>query len=123
MERHGYLGRVYPGATPCYSFVRDWLADHGLTFPEYTYGTAEHAEALRRHLAEHSDRVETPQAGDVILLTLGGDPFHVGIMASQTEFLHYDATHGVIRESVRAARWRNRIAGYHRPAVRQPAAG
>jgi NlpC/P60 family len=117
-----YLGRVYSGPVPCYAFARDWLADHGLTFPQHDYGKAAHAEALRRHLAEYADRTESPLAGDVVLLTLGGNPFHIGIMASPTEFLHYDATHGVICESVRSARWRRRIAGYYRPAIRESAA-
>lgn len=112
-----YLGRRYPGAAPCFAFAADWLKDHGLDLPGYDYPRAQHSEALRRHLAEHADPVDSPSPGDVILLSRGGQPAHIGVMVTDTEFLHHDERHGVIRESIRSVHWRNRVAGYHRPRL------
>jgi cell wall-associated NlpC family hydrolase len=121
VERAKYIGRRYSGPAPCYSFVRDALADAGLTFPEHQYGKAEHDEALRRHLAEYAEPVTVPQAGDVILLRIGGHAAHIGIMVNQQEFLHPAEKHGVIRESITAWHWRSRVSGYYRPRILEPA--
>jgi cell wall-associated NlpC family hydrolase len=118
-----YIGRRYSGAVPCFDFVAEVMRDQGMALPGYHYAKAEHAEALRRHLSEHAAVVAEPQAGDVVLLNIGGQPAHIGVMVDHKEFVHHDATHGVIRESIRAAHWRNRVAGYWRPRLCEPAAG
>ncbi len=117
-----YIGRRYCGNVPCFEFVADVMRDRGMVIPGYDYGRAEHAEALRRHLADHAEAVAHPQAGDVVLLNIGGQPAHIGVMVDHLEFMHHDASHGVIRESIRAAHWRNRVAGYFRPRIFEPAA-
>ena len=123
MERRGYIGRQYSGPVPCFDFVADVLRDRGLSLPGYSYAKAEHAEAFRRHLAEHAERIDSPEAGAVVLFNIGGHPAHIGVMVDHLEFMHHDATHGVIRESIRASHWRARIAGYFRPRIPESATG
>ena len=122
MERSDRLGQEYTGTVPCFAFVRDVLAERGLVLPEFAYGSAEHAEALLRHLAEYGEKVDEPRDGDVVLFNSKGQAAHIGVMCGPEEFVHHDERNGVSRERTTAFHWRSRIAGYYRPRIPEPVA-
>ena len=64
--------------------------------------------------------VAVPEPGDVVLITVGGLPVHVGIMLDQRRFLHILKPGRADREryasvsEVDSLIWKSRIAGYYR---------
>jgi len=60
------------------------------------------------------EKVEVPQAMDVVLFCLGGQPIHVGVMIDKNNFIHCEKKIGVVVEGVNRARWALRREGYYR---------
>lgn len=118
--RSNYVGRRYRGRVACFAFVRDWLADHGLTLPDYDYPRDAHLEALREHIAAHAERVDAPAVGDVVLLRSDNDPVHLGIVIEPGRIAHHTETHGVIIERIDGIRMRGRVVAYLRPRLPEP---
>jgi len=60
-----------------------------------------------------------PRVGDAVVFRLLGQPWHVGVMVSPTEFLHVEAAHGTATvERLDALRWaRRRHAVYRHPRL------
>lgn len=114
---NSYTGRRYAGRVPCFAFVREYLADHGLALPDYDYPRDAHLEALRQHLAEHAETVQFPAVGDVALLRSDSDPVHMGVVIEPGRIAHHTATHGVIIERIDGIRMRGRVTAYLRPRV------
>jgi cell wall-associated NlpC family hydrolase len=116
MELRGLVGRPYSPPFGCFALVREALAMRGVEVPDYAQSVTEDekADALLRHLDEHACRVEAPAPGDVVLLTIGGRPAHIGVMLDGDEMLHSFEGAGACVERISSVRWRNRIAGFWR---------
>lgn len=54
------------------------------------------------------------QAGDLIVLRVGGQPSHCGILINRDQMLHTMAGHNSCLESVIGSRWESRIYGVYR---------
>lgn len=65
---------------------------------------------------EKSDwrRIKKPDAGDVIVFKIAGQPTHVGLYIGQGRFIHaYKGTHSCV-EALESPQWKQRIEGYYR---------
>ena len=120
MALSDYVGRQYGGPVPCFSFVREFLADRGLTLPDYTCTELERVEVLRRHIAEHASQVEVPILGDVALMSYLGRPQHIGVMLDAGRVMHHTEKFGVVIERITDIRWRGRICSYWRAHIPAP---
>lgn len=56
----------------------------------------------------------TEQAGDVLLMSVGGRPRHVGVVVGGERVLHIEPGAGSIIESYRSFRLRRRVLGFFR---------
>ncbi len=52
--------------------------------------------------------------GDVVVLRILGEPWHCGVMVSQTMFVHIERHALVVRESIESMRWGKRLEGFYR---------
>lgn len=76
------------------------------------------AATVAAEKAAHWRQVETPEAFDVVTLTVALRPFHVGLCLGDGRFLHNLCVgQGSVIESLDSLRWRNRIEGYDRYAT------
>ncbi len=62
-------------------------------------------------------KVETPQAGDLMILRITGRPWHCAIMLDGLSMLHALERVGVVHERIDTMLWRNRIEGIYRYAA------
>lgn len=58
--------------------------------------------------------VEEGSEGDVVLLNAKGRPLHMGIVLDSMNMIHTAKLHGVVIESYKGAKWKNRIVGLYR---------
>lgn len=59
-------------------------------------------------------QVDKPQAGDVILLNVLGDPLHIGVILGDNTMIHTGRSHGVVIENYMETKWKSKIAGIYR---------
>lgn len=59
-------------------------------------------------------KVDTPQEHDVVVFNIAGIPIHVGVMISQTHFIHATKNINCCIEKIDSLMWRNRVEGYYR---------
>lgn len=117
-----YIGRAYEKPLGCFMLVRDFLFDHGVDIPNYTDwmrnpdNYSERAHQLQTHLLEHAEEVlpAQRQVGDLVVLSIGGIPAHIGLYAGEGLMLHSMDETGAVLERLDSLRWRNRIYGYWR---------
>ena len=111
-----------PEAYDCYGLLRRVYAEKlGIALPSFSddYTTTEDGEALSdliagnlspwRDIARGSERV-----GDGVLMTLAGQPRHVGIVAAPGRVLHIERGMGSIIEPYTSPRISRRIVGFFR---------
>lgn len=112
----------------CWGGVRLVLRELcGLVLPDYGKGYRHTGDcdgigvAIRDGLVADFDRVERPQPFDLVIFNLAGKPWHVGVVADRTQFLHWpqpdkrSGTGGTSRmERFTDRMWRNRVEGYYR---------
>jgi cell wall-associated NlpC family hydrolase len=116
-------GRSYEG-WDCFGLVfccyRDVL---GVELPKYTdeYEDSGITHESRAHLGSVVNKhkrlwvpVRKPEAMDVVLFRLGGQPIHVGMMIDKKNFIHCEKKRGVSIESVNSLMWCMRRDGYFR---------
>lgn len=120
MALSDYVGRQYGGPVPCFSFVREFLADRGLILPDYSCTELERVEMLRAHIAEHAEQVASPTLADVALMAYLGRPQHIGVMIDARRVMHHTDKFGVVIERTNDIRWRGRICSYWRPRFPAP---
>lgn len=123
-----YIGKPFadrgrgPDAFDCWGLVMDVLEQHfGITgLPDFAdrYETAADQAVSALVAAEQQEprwqRVEVPQAGDVIVMKVTGRPWHVGVAVSADRMLHVDRRITASLEYLNSERWRGRIDGIYR---------
>lgn len=111
----------------CYGGCRMVLRELcGLVLPDYGAGYTDTGDcdgigvAIRDGLVADFGRVERPAPFDLVIFNLAGKPWHVGLVVSATQFLHWpqptkEGTAGTSRiERFTERMWRNRVEGYYR---------
>lgn len=59
--------------------------------------------------------ISHPKSGDVVLLLIGGNRPHVGVMIDNNKFLHFSESDKTVRLGLRnSIQWRNRVEGFYR---------
>ena len=111
--RYGFRGE--PGLD-CYQLVLE-VSDKvfGNKLPDYSFtGTWRDADAgFNAHKGDFV-KVDSPEEGDIILLTIGGRPLHCGIVLNHNQMLHSLRGSNSCIESFRSIKWRHRIEGFYR---------
>ncbi|KTR07329.1 hypothetical protein NS365_04535 [Aureimonas ureilytica] len=106
----------------CWGLLRLVYAERfGLVLPSYGdgYNTVEDGEALAGLIAGHLGpwrEVDASAArlGDGVLMSLGGQPRHVGLWAGRGMVLHIERGTGSLMEPAQSPRLRRRILGIFR---------
>lgn len=106
----------------CWGLLRLVYAERfGLVLPSYAegYATVQDGEAMAGLIAgELGPWRDVPpgeaRLGDGVLMTLGGEPRHVGIVAGAGRVLHTERATGSLIEPSTSPRLRRRILGYFR---------
>jgi cell wall-associated NlpC family hydrolase len=116
-------GRSYE-SWDCFGLVFCAYRDvFGVQLPAYTddYDDAGESSATRAQIKdavlEHKrkwEQVDNPQAMDVVLFCLGGQPLHVGLMIDKKNFIHCEKKIGVVIENIHDTRWKLRKEGVYR---------
>lgn len=114
----------------CWGGVRLVLREvFGLALPDYAdcYTTADDSRSVAAAVTaglEHDWRpVTEPRAGDLLILKIGGRPWHAALMVTADRFLHWmpPGPHGVQSfsciERLDSPRWAKRIDGFWRCTV------
>lgn len=114
-------GRTREGCD-CYGLVRMVLRDeYGITLPELS---CDYSSALNRTETEKlfienlpvlaAGKIPAPEEKAVALITEGGRPCHLGIVAGAGYILHTGAKTGSVCQRVTHPGLRGRIEGYYR---------
>jgi hypothetical protein len=122
IEVRKYITRRYDGYPhPCMQLVTDVLVEeYGYPVPKVDLGSGlrSRAEAALALLADRCIEVSRQEAqeGDIVLVSLGGIPTHVGIFVGTSYVLHVpDGDTGVALEHLDSVWIKNRIMGFYRP--------
>lgn len=121
-------GRSRDGAD-CWGGVRLVYREvFGIDLPDYAdaYTTADDAlgvaAAVAHGLETGWERVQAPRAGDLLILRIGGRPWHCAILVSPERFLHWPPHDAAGRQSLScierldSPRWAKRLGGYWHPS-------
>jgi cell wall-associated NlpC family hydrolase len=110
-----------PAACDCWTLVR-WFCREELAMelPRFLYDaesiTEDSAEQIAqetvRGLSEHWVKVDTPQRGDVMVMTMAGVSQHCGVYVDDGNFLH--SLPGRDSTLERVSLWKNHIVGFYR---------
>ena len=122
-------GRTREGAD-CWGGVRMVLREvFGHELPDYSgaYTEAKNhasvAQAVENGLAEGWQKVDRPQAGDLLILKIAGRPWHCAVMVNASQFLHWPPPDKRGRqllsciERLDSPQWSKRIEGIYRRTV------
>jgi cell wall-associated NlpC family hydrolase len=109
------------GGADCWGLVRAVLADvRGVMLPDYGNGyagTADHEgieASIREGLVRDFQRVEVPQAFDLVIFNLCNQPRHVGLMVTSWQFLHVPEGQSSRIERIEDRMWAKRVEGFYR---------
>ena len=105
----------------CYGLLRlIYLNEFDLDLPLYldrydsTTDRDQIKRAVKADLFENWVQIQTPRAGDGVLLRIMGQPIHVGVMFSQFAFLHTEKGINCCTQRVDGPRWQKRVLGTYR---------
>jgi len=76
--------------------------------------------ASRRREVSGWNRVEKPREGDVIAITIGGKPSHIGVVCAEGFFVHLLKNKSVVCSRYNSNLYRARIHGFFRHESRLP---
>lgn len=117
-------GRTYDG-WDCWGLVRCAQQDvFGIELPSYAdeYGSTNRRDELRTvvdaHKADHWQRFDTAQKGDIAIVEMMGRPCHVGLMLDGKHMIHCEQKRGTCVERIDRAPWRgdgyDKVEGFYR---------
>lgn len=107
-----HQGRTRHGVD-CIGLVVCAARDIGLTLADRTDYPRDPNGLLPLEMARQFAPVESPQAGDILLMRFRGEPQHVAILAGAT-LIHGYASIGRVVEHGLDAKWRRRIVATYR---------
>lgn len=107
-----HQGRTRHGVD-CIGLVVCAARDIGLTLADRTDYPRDPNGLLPLEMARQFAPVESPQAGDILLMRFRGEPQHVAILAGTT-LIHGYASIGRVVEHGMDAKWRRRIVAAYR---------
>lgn len=125
MNAEKYIGLPFAdhgraGGFDCWGLVRHVLgAERGLQLPDYGTGyvdVGDHAGVMKSildGLAEDWQRVAEPQAGALVIFNICGKPRHVGLLVSDTAFIHAPEGQTSRIERLADRMWSSRIEGFY----------
>ena len=114
-------GRTLSGCD-CYGLIRLVLqSEYGITLPELSgdYSDARNREQTSKLFAENlpvltAEKLAEAEDGSVVVITEGGRPCHLGIVAGGGYILHAAEATGTICQRTSHPGLRGRIEGYYR---------
>ena len=107
-----HQGRTRHGVD-CIGLVVCAARDIGITLADRTDYARDPNGLLPLEMARQFAPVESPQAGDILLMRFRGEPQHVAILAGET-LIHSYASIGRVVEHGLDAKWRRRIVAAYR---------
>lgn len=120
IEIRDLIGKPYlvhgrgPDAYDCYGLVIEVARRHGKSLPDAFY--SETSREFNSDLIDatkptiHATRIDKPVEGAVVVMTVGGEPNHVGTCLGDGNFIHC-GKYGVRVESLASVS--KRIEGYY----------
>lgn len=115
-------GRDFSTGVDCWGLVQHiYKCEYGVQLPDYTDLYADTKDraiggVINENLAQSWEPVQEPQRGDIIILRLMGQPFHVGVVIDNTSFIHCENGVGTVIESYKGMKWKKRTLGFYRLA-------
>ena len=115
-------GKIFDGAD-CYGLVKlVYACEHAVTLNDFTdYYADGKLDAEQIHkliLLEDSNWIkvayEDRAEADVMVMSINGNPMHLGIVINDTNMLHVLEGKQAVIESYRSALWKHRITGVYR---------
>lgn len=104
----------------CWGLVRlVYLEKYGIELPAYTecYKNTKDKTiggVIDENLALEWQEVSEPAQGDIIVLRILGQPFHVGLVIDGQRMLHCERGVGSVIENYKGMKWRKRVIGFYR---------
>ena len=86
---------------------------------EYNGDTSENIKELISQHKESWTKVDVPEAGDLVLFNIYGEPTHIGICLGDNNFLHSRDGKDSVVESLSSQQWDKRIAGFYKYSKKQ----
>lgn len=112
------MGRDHSGVD-CWGLVRlFYLQEKGVELPAYGgigQGISQN-KALAKEIHErmnHWQPVEQPRLGDCVLINIGGNPTHIGIVVDRQRMLHVALKANSVIEKFTSPKWASRIEGFY----------
>ena len=115
-----FIGLEYEPPHGCYRLVQRVFRDaYGIDLDNYDAGLSGldmqgRAERLKSCFGAYCEPVDDPQEGDLILINVGGQPRHIGVVIRPGWMLHSYSGGTACIESYRSIHWRNRIENFYR---------
>lgn len=112
------LGRDRRGVD-CWGLVRLFYQEElQINLPIYEgigHGLNEHPDLAQEIHANMTKWRETdkPKTGDCVLINVGGQPVHIGIVAPKRKMLHVAKGANAVIESLTNPKWAKRIEGFY----------
>ena len=111
-------GRAEAGAD-CWGLARlVYKQEYDIDLPsfsaDYIMDDTKRIEELLYQYKEGWDKLDTPEAGSIVLFRILGSVSHVGIMINSTQFMHNNATIDTCIESIDNPKWKNRVFGFYK---------
>lgn len=113
------FGRTRSGVD-CWGLAQMVLAEHfrKRNLPDFLGRYAGVKDKALPALFEDSlkawQRVVDPAPGDIVVLNIGGKPWHVGVVIVRNRMLTIDRSTASVIERLDSLRWVGRIGGYYR---------
>lgn len=104
----------------CWGLVRAALQSRGIALPSYAddYTAAKDhrsvSDAVRSGLLDGWQKVAVPTCGDIVILNVGGRPWHCGLVVADNLFLHVLPGATSCLERLDSPQWAKRIEGFYR---------
>jgi cell wall-associated NlpC family hydrolase len=104
-----------PDAYDCVGLVLEIQRRRGIPVPEYVSSEAEfHRQFGQDASFAECPRLEAAQPGCIVLLKMGANQHHLGVMVDRYRMVHTaEGSQGVCIERVLDPRWARRIVGYY----------
>lgn len=115
-----FIGQPYSPPHGCFRLVQQVFEQaYGLQLADYDAGLDPsdldaRSARFQHELSARCLEITDPREGDLILINVGGKPYHIGVVVGPGEILHAYSGGSAVIESYRSPRWSARIGGFYR---------